>query len=177
VEVLRVPNALCTDRGRAINNSLEPGWENTLTGFCRVPVLGSALAAGGIQNTRPDRGLVRRRAWRHRLLAQMGRFDALRQPSRIWVNHGLFSSFRRRRAWRGSHRRTHVFPRRLDCQAERGPRTNGSSTTGCAVRIYIRNSSRLPRNASWRRCNTKNSIFHLWFSSMKNEPYARYFVA
>ena len=33
VEVLRFPNALCTDRGRAINNGLEPGWENTLTGL------------------------------------------------------------------------------------------------------------------------------------------------
>ncbi len=33
VEVLRFPNALCTDHGRAINNNLEPGWENTLTGL------------------------------------------------------------------------------------------------------------------------------------------------
>ena len=33
VEVLRFPNALCTDNGRAINNDLEPGWENTLTGL------------------------------------------------------------------------------------------------------------------------------------------------
>jgi hypothetical protein len=33
VEVIRFPNSLCTDRGRAINNSLEPGWENTLTGL------------------------------------------------------------------------------------------------------------------------------------------------
>jgi hypothetical protein len=33
VEVLRFPNALCTDRGRAINNDLEPGWEDTLTGL------------------------------------------------------------------------------------------------------------------------------------------------
>lgn len=33
VEVLRFPNVLCTDRGRAINNQLEPGWENTLTGL------------------------------------------------------------------------------------------------------------------------------------------------
>jgi hypothetical protein len=32
-EVLRFPNTLCTDRGRAINNNLEPGWENTLTGL------------------------------------------------------------------------------------------------------------------------------------------------
>ena len=32
VEVLRFPNALCTDHGRAINNDLEPGWENTLMG-------------------------------------------------------------------------------------------------------------------------------------------------
>ena len=33
VEVFRFPNVLCTDRGRAINNSLEPGWEQTLTGL------------------------------------------------------------------------------------------------------------------------------------------------
>ena len=33
VEVLRFPNDLCTDHGRAINNALEPGWENTLTGL------------------------------------------------------------------------------------------------------------------------------------------------
>ncbi|MFO1055772.1 MAG: hypothetical protein U1E53_02255 [Dongiaceae bacterium] len=31
VVVYRFPNALCTDRGRAINNG-EPGWEQTLTG-------------------------------------------------------------------------------------------------------------------------------------------------
>src|SRR5215813_7295455 len=33
VEVFRFPNAMCTDRGRAINNSLEAGWEQTLTGL------------------------------------------------------------------------------------------------------------------------------------------------
>jgi hypothetical protein len=33
VEVLRFPNALCTDHGRAINNNLETGWEDTLTGL------------------------------------------------------------------------------------------------------------------------------------------------
>jgi hypothetical protein len=33
VEVIRFPNMLCTDRGRAINNNLEPGWEKTLTGL------------------------------------------------------------------------------------------------------------------------------------------------
>jgi hypothetical protein len=32
VFVGRFPNELCTDRGRAINQS-EPGWENTLTGL------------------------------------------------------------------------------------------------------------------------------------------------
>lgn len=32
VQVLRFPNSLCTDGGRAINN-LERGWENTLTGL------------------------------------------------------------------------------------------------------------------------------------------------
>lgn len=34
VEVFRFPNVLCTDKGRAINQS-EPGWENTLTGIPR----------------------------------------------------------------------------------------------------------------------------------------------
>jgi hypothetical protein len=33
VEVIRFPNAMCTDRGRAINNNLEAGWEQTLTGL------------------------------------------------------------------------------------------------------------------------------------------------
>ena len=32
VEVVRFPNQLCTDRGRAINQ-MEPGWEDTLTGL------------------------------------------------------------------------------------------------------------------------------------------------
>jgi hypothetical protein len=32
VQVYRFPNQMCTDRGRAINQS-EPGWENTLTGL------------------------------------------------------------------------------------------------------------------------------------------------
>src|SRR3954470_5015882 len=30
VEVMRFPNMLCADRGRAINNDLESGWEQTL---------------------------------------------------------------------------------------------------------------------------------------------------
>jgi hypothetical protein len=33
VEVFRFPNVMCTDRGRAINNNLEAGWEETLTGL------------------------------------------------------------------------------------------------------------------------------------------------
>jgi hypothetical protein len=33
VQIIRFPDALCTDRGRAINNNLEPGWEKTLTGL------------------------------------------------------------------------------------------------------------------------------------------------
>ncbi len=33
VEVFRFPNMMCTDRGRAINNNLEAGWEETLTGL------------------------------------------------------------------------------------------------------------------------------------------------
>ena len=33
VEVIRFPNMLCTDHGRAINNYLEAGWEKTLTGL------------------------------------------------------------------------------------------------------------------------------------------------
>ena len=31
VEIIRFPNELCTDKGRAINQQ-EPGWENTLIG-------------------------------------------------------------------------------------------------------------------------------------------------
>ena len=31
VEIIRFPNELCTDKGRAINQQ-EPGWEKTLTG-------------------------------------------------------------------------------------------------------------------------------------------------
>jgi hypothetical protein len=31
IEIIRFPNQLCTDKGRAINQQ-EPGWENTLTG-------------------------------------------------------------------------------------------------------------------------------------------------
>ena len=34
VQVYRFPNALCTDRGRAINQ-MEPGWEKTLTGMAK----------------------------------------------------------------------------------------------------------------------------------------------
>lgn len=33
VQIIRFPDELCTDRGRAINNNLEPGWEKTLTGL------------------------------------------------------------------------------------------------------------------------------------------------
>jgi hypothetical protein len=32
VQIIRFPNTLCTDGGRAINQQ-EPGWENTLTGL------------------------------------------------------------------------------------------------------------------------------------------------
>ncbi|CAN5712840.1 hypothetical protein BH11PSE3_BH11PSE3_26230 [soil metagenome] len=32
VQVLRFPNSICTDHGRAINQ-VEPGWEKTLTGI------------------------------------------------------------------------------------------------------------------------------------------------
>jgi len=34
VEVTRFPNAMCTDKGRAINQ-MEPGWPETLTGLPR----------------------------------------------------------------------------------------------------------------------------------------------
>ena len=34
VQVIRFPNTLCTDNGRAINQ-MEPGWENTLTDYRR----------------------------------------------------------------------------------------------------------------------------------------------
>src|SRR3974390_2936753 len=38
IEVYRFPNALCTDRGRAINQ-MEDGWEDTLTGVPREILL------------------------------------------------------------------------------------------------------------------------------------------
>jgi len=34
VQVIRFPNTLCSDHGRAINQQ-EPGWEQTLTGIPR----------------------------------------------------------------------------------------------------------------------------------------------
>lgn len=33
VNVFRFPNVLCTDHGRAINNGLESGWQDTLIGL------------------------------------------------------------------------------------------------------------------------------------------------
>jgi hypothetical protein len=47
VEVIRFPNSMCTDRGRAINNNLEPGWEKTLAGLLKetVRILGTSTSS------------------------------------------------------------------------------------------------------------------------------------
>ena len=50
VEVIRFPNQLCTDKGRAINQQ-EPGWEKTLTGAPKeiYPIVGQVLSAARLQ--------------------------------------------------------------------------------------------------------------------------------
>ena len=76
VQVYRFPNALCTDRGRAINQQ-EPGWETTLTGLPKemYRVLGAAASLARIQVPSSDRGLSGRHAWRRRHHAEMGVSD------------------------------------------------------------------------------------------------------
>ena len=73
VQVYRFPNALCTDRGRAINQQ-ESGWETTLTGLPKemYRVLGEAASPARIQDPSSDRGLSGRHAWRCRHHAEMG---------------------------------------------------------------------------------------------------------
>jgi hypothetical protein len=73
VLIMRFPNALCTDHGRAINQQ-EPGWEQTLTGLPKgiVRVLGPEASAARIQDQVPNRGLSRRDARRCRHHPEMG---------------------------------------------------------------------------------------------------------
>ncbi len=52
VEVIRFPNQLCIDRGRAINQ-MEAAWENTLTGLPKE--LGSGLIKSTIREQRQGR--------------------------------------------------------------------------------------------------------------------------
>ena len=44
VQVIRFPNSLCTDNGRAINQ-MEPGWENTLVGLQSFTYSGTLTCA------------------------------------------------------------------------------------------------------------------------------------
>ena len=65
IEVTRFPNALCTDRGRAINQR-EPGWEKTYRlskGTLRL--LGKAPQSSRIQGWISNRRLPRGAAWRY----------------------------------------------------------------------------------------------------------------
>ena len=75
VEVFRFPNALCTDKRRAINNGMEPGWESTLTGLPKEMYSFSGighLRPIGYKIRVPGRRLLWRRAGRHRSHAEMG---------------------------------------------------------------------------------------------------------
>ena len=82
VEVFRFPNALCTDNGRAINNAMEPGWENTLTGLPKeMYSFWDRHLRDRIQDPRSGRRLLRRCAGRHRSHAEMGLNEpAIEQP-------------------------------------------------------------------------------------------------
>ena len=73
VQVYRFPNALCTDRGRAINQQ-ESGWETTLTGLPKemYQFWERQLRPRGYKITSSDRGLSGRHAWRRRHHAEMG---------------------------------------------------------------------------------------------------------
>ena len=61
VELIRFPNELCTDKGRAINQQ-EPGWENTTHRRTEgnLSVLGQVFSAARLQAESTDRGLSRR---------------------------------------------------------------------------------------------------------------------
>ena len=61
VEVLRFPNGLCTDHGRAINNR-EPGWESDSHRPAQgdVRLLAQAPAAARLQSEGPGRGFSER---------------------------------------------------------------------------------------------------------------------
>ncbi len=73
VQVYRFPNALCTDRGRAINQQeFRLGGDVDRPAERDVSVLGEAASPARIQDQIPDRGLSRRHAWRCRHHAEMG---------------------------------------------------------------------------------------------------------
>ena len=74
VQVLRCPNSLCTDGGRAINN-LEKGWENTLTGLPKemYRFWDQHLCPKGYLAAMPDRGFSQRHAWRRPHHIKLGR--------------------------------------------------------------------------------------------------------
>ena len=88
VEVLRFPNALCTDRGRAINNGFGPGWENTLTGLPKemYQFWDRHLRSARIQNPHRLHRLPWRLSGRHRADTKMGRAETLGHvpPSEIF---------------------------------------------------------------------------------------------
>jgi hypothetical protein len=71
VQVLRFPNSLGTDGGRAINN-LEKKHPNRASQG-DVPVLGSAVASKGIPAALPDRGFSQRHARGRRHNIKLGR--------------------------------------------------------------------------------------------------------
>ena len=72
VLIMRFPNELCTDRGRAINQP-EAGWEKTLTGLPKelIRILRKISQAARLQGRVSDRRLPRRHAGRHRHDAEM----------------------------------------------------------------------------------------------------------
>jgi hypothetical protein len=68
VQVYRFPNALCSDRGRTINNS-EPGWEKTLEGCLRI--LARPPEAARLPSQGRGARLPGRHARRHRLFSYL----------------------------------------------------------------------------------------------------------
>ena len=71
--VYSFPSDLCTDSGRAINNS-EPNWPETLQGKAKefYDRYEERAEAAGLQAEGDDHQLPRRRAGRHRLLPELG---------------------------------------------------------------------------------------------------------
>src|SRR5262249_10562081 len=107
-----------------------------------VSILGSASVAAGIQNPGADRRLDRGRAGRHRLLAEMGRINTLRSMMRKTGERWIPRWFQQvpplvaRESWEAC---LSAAPGR---QSVRKSVANGSSKTGCAVRICTKSSSK-----------------------------------